>query len=275
MGSIRNNGEFTFSNTISTSYFRSGTPGSASTAIYGSNDGSGIFFPAANTMALTTNSAEVLRIFPSQNISIGTTVGVTSAKLNIESITQGFLPPRMTLTQKNAIATPATGLVVYDTTLNRLGVYNGTSWAGTEATTFVFNMNSFAIPNGSLFYGIYLGGTPVSPAAVATQYGGAATDFFPGYPMPAGVASTLVVVLRAAQVAPTSPVTIKLANTSTSAFGPVVTIAAGSAAGVYTDNSATVSFATNERLSLVASNPFVASATASGTLTTGSFKYTT
>jgi hypothetical protein len=93
--------------------------------------------------------------------------------------------------------------------------------------------------------------------------------------MPAGVASTLVVVLRAAQVAPTSPVTIKLANTSTSAFGPVVTIAAGSAAGVYTDNSATVSFATNERLSLVASNPFVASATASGTLTTGSFKYTT
>jgi hypothetical protein len=181
----------------------------------------------------------------------------------------------MTTAQKNAISSPTAGLVVYDTTLNRLNTYNGSAWAGVDTTIYAFNMNSFAIPNGSLFYGIYLGGTPVSPAAVATQYGGAATDFFPGYPMPAGIASTLVVVLRAAQVAPTSPVTIKLANTSTSTFGPVVTIAAGSAAGVYTDNSATVSFATNERLGLVASNPFVASATASGTLTTGSFKYTT
>ena len=142
------------------------------------------------------------------------------------------------------------------------------------STVYVFNMNSYAVPNNSLFYVVYLGGTPVSPAVVATQYGGAATDFMPGYPMPAGTASTLVVILRAAQVAPTSPVYVKIANTSTSTFGPVVTIAAGSAAGVYTDNSATVSFTTNQRLTIVASNPFIAGATSSGTLTTGSFKYT-
>jgi hypothetical protein len=141
------------------------------------------------------------------------------------------------------------------------------------STVYVFNMNSFAVPNGSLFYGVYLGGTPVSPAAVATQYGGASTDYFPGYPMPAGIATTLVVILRAAQVAPTSTVTIKLANTSTSTFGPVVTIPSGSAAGTYTDNSATVSFTSNQRLSVVASNPFIAGATSSGTLSTGSFKY--
>lgn len=142
------------------------------------------------------------------------------------------------------------------------------------STVYVFNMNSYAVPNNSLFYGVYLGGTPVNPAVVATQYGGAATAFFPGYPMPAGTASTLVVILRAAQVAPTSTVTLKLANTSTSTFGPVVTIAAGSAAGTYTDNSATVSFTTNQILTIVASNPFIAGATSSGTLSTGSFKYT-
>jgi hypothetical protein len=34
----------------------------------------------------------------------------------------------MTTTQKNAIATPATGLVVYDTTLNKLAVYTGAAW---------------------------------------------------------------------------------------------------------------------------------------------------
>jgi len=140
-------------------------------------------------------------------------------------------------------------------------------------TTYVFNMNSFAVPNNSLFYGLYLGGTPVSPVVVATQYGGGATDFFPGYPMPSGTASTLTVILRIAQVAPTSSMTLKLSNTSTSTFGPVITIAAGSAAGTYTDNSATVGFTTNQRLTIVASNPFVAGATSGPQLTTGSFKY--
>jgi hypothetical protein len=51
-----------------------------------------------------------------------------SAKLEVRAITQGFLPPRMTTTQKNAIASPATGLMVYDTTLNLISVYNGTIW---------------------------------------------------------------------------------------------------------------------------------------------------
>ena len=52
-----------------------------------------------------------------------------SAVLQADSTTRGFLPPRMTTTQKNAIATPASGLVVYDTTLNTLNFYNGTTWA--------------------------------------------------------------------------------------------------------------------------------------------------
>jgi len=50
-----------------------------------------------------------------------------SAVLQADSTTKGFLPPRMTTAQKNAIATPAAGLVVYDTTLNKLCVYT-TAW---------------------------------------------------------------------------------------------------------------------------------------------------
>jgi hypothetical protein len=34
----------------------------------------------------------------------------------------------MTTAQKTAIATPATGLVVYDTTLNKLAVFTGVNW---------------------------------------------------------------------------------------------------------------------------------------------------
>jgi hypothetical protein len=58
---------------------------------------------------------------------INTTAVNASAILQADSTTQGFLPPRMTTTQKNAISSPAAGLVVYDTTLNKLCVYT-TAW---------------------------------------------------------------------------------------------------------------------------------------------------
>ena len=51
-----------------------------------------------------------------------------SAILQANSTTKGFLPPRMTNTQMTNISLPATGLVVYDTTNNRLNVYDGTNW---------------------------------------------------------------------------------------------------------------------------------------------------
>jgi len=51
-----------------------------------------------------------------------------SAKLQINSTTRGFLKPRLTTAQKNAIVTPAAGLEIYDTDLNRPCFYNGTSW---------------------------------------------------------------------------------------------------------------------------------------------------
>ena len=77
---------------------------------------------------LTGGTNERLRIFGSGNVAINTTTDVASSLLTMESTTKGFLPPRMTTTQKNAIATPATGLMVYDTTLNLISVYNGTIW---------------------------------------------------------------------------------------------------------------------------------------------------
>ncbi|NBW35169.1 MAG: hypothetical protein EBR30_09150 [Cytophagia bacterium] len=51
-----------------------------------------------------------------------------SAILQADSTTQGFLKPRMTTTQKNAIASPAAGLEVFDTTLGRPCFYSGSAW---------------------------------------------------------------------------------------------------------------------------------------------------
>jgi hypothetical protein len=53
---------------------------------------------------------------------------VYNAILRCDSTNKGFLPPRMTTTQKNAIASPTAGLQVFDTTLNMMSYYNGTIW---------------------------------------------------------------------------------------------------------------------------------------------------
>jgi len=53
----------------------------------------------------------------------------TSAMLDVSSISKGFLAPRMTATQRGAITSPATGLLVYQTD-GTAGYYyyNGTAW---------------------------------------------------------------------------------------------------------------------------------------------------
>jgi hypothetical protein len=67
-----------------------------------------------------------LTVTGSTNMGAGT--AASSAILQITSTTQGFLPPRMTTAQRNAISSPAQGLYVYDTNLVRPQVYNGTNW---------------------------------------------------------------------------------------------------------------------------------------------------
>jgi hypothetical protein len=64
----------------------------------------------------------------SVHISANATGGNASAQLDVTSTTKGFLPPRMTTTQKNAIATPATGLELFDSTTLTPSIYNGTNW---------------------------------------------------------------------------------------------------------------------------------------------------
>jgi hypothetical protein len=64
----------------------------------------------------------------SVHISTNATGGNASAILDVTSTTKGFLPPRMTTVQKNAIATPAAGLMVYDSTLNKLCVRTASAW---------------------------------------------------------------------------------------------------------------------------------------------------
>jgi uncharacterized protein (TIGR02145 family) len=69
-----------------------------------------------------------------QGISIGTATPNPSAKMELSSSSQGFLLPRMTLAQRNAIPNPATGLVIWCTDCDEMQVYNGSVWKNMSGT---------------------------------------------------------------------------------------------------------------------------------------------
>jgi len=64
----------------------------------------------------------------SGSVGIGTSSPSASAILDAQSTTKGVRMPNMTTTQKNAISSPAAGLMVFDTTLAKLCVYSGAAW---------------------------------------------------------------------------------------------------------------------------------------------------
>jgi hypothetical protein len=76
-----------------------------------------------------SGGTDLARLSGTGNLAIGSTTPNTSAKLDIQSTTQGFLPPRMTNAQRLAIASPAIGLMVYCTDMvEGLYVNKSTGW---------------------------------------------------------------------------------------------------------------------------------------------------
>jgi hypothetical protein len=93
----------------------------------------------------------------------------SSAMLDVSSTTKGFLPPRMTTSQRNTIASPADGLVVFDTDLGELYVRRFSVWSPTNIPRTGFGIsNVSAAPT----IGVYNTGTGVGLQGSGTSGSG-------------------------------------------------------------------------------------------------------
>jgi hypothetical protein len=88
----------------------------------------GISGNSSGDAGLVTNSVSRVTAMFAGNVGIGTNAPSASAQLEVSSTTRGFLPPRMTTTERNAIATPVAGLVIFNTTTTKLECYDGSVW---------------------------------------------------------------------------------------------------------------------------------------------------
>lgn len=61
-------------------------------------------------------------------IGIGTTEPDPSSRLDVSANDRGFLPPRLSTSERNNISNPANGLVIYNITINCLQWFNGGFW---------------------------------------------------------------------------------------------------------------------------------------------------
>jgi uncharacterized protein (TIGR02145 family) len=113
-----------------------------------------------------------------QNVGIGTTTPDTSAQLDVSSTSKGLLPPRMTTTERNAIASPATGLIIFNTTTNSLEIRNSSAWvslspAAAALPTIQIGTQKWMSKN--LDVAFYRNGDPIPQVTDPTAWAGLTT----------------------------------------------------------------------------------------------------
>jgi nitrogen fixation protein len=82
-----------------------------------------------NIFVIDRGGTRIFRANANAQVTINGNVNDGSAQFQVESTDRGFLPPRMTTTQRNAIASPAIGLEIYQTDATEgKYIYKSSGW---------------------------------------------------------------------------------------------------------------------------------------------------
>ncbi len=100
-----------------------------------------------------------------------------SAMLDVKSIDKGFLPPRMTETQRDAISSPTTGLIIYQTD-GKTGLYSFNGLAWTAVRTKTYSVGDFA--QGGIVFWLDETGEHGLVCAKSNQDGGSGIRWYAG-----------------------------------------------------------------------------------------------
>ena len=101
-------------------------------------------------------------------VVVGGTVPDPSASLDVQSSSQGVLLPRLTTTERDAVISPATSLVIYNTTTNclemNLGTPSSADWVRIKCRSAVVQTLdcSSAVLTGTLYAGVSASGVSVN-----------------------------------------------------------------------------------------------------------------
>lgn len=86
------------------------------------------FHVANNVGDYTASDANLKLAITETGVGVNTPTPDASAALEVSSTTQGFLPPVMTTTQRDAISSPAAGLIIFNSTTSKHQGYDGSTW---------------------------------------------------------------------------------------------------------------------------------------------------
>ena len=185
------------------------------------------------------NALQASAIF--SNIGIGTTVADTAVvdfadagKIGVTTTNRFMLPPKITSAERSAIFSVKSGAFIYNTSTNRLEVYNGTTWVGVSS-----NISSSGINNvvedttpelgGNLNlnnkYITGSGGASITGVVTATTFSGSAASLTS---IPAGQLTGTVLDARLTTVSSS-----KLSGALPAISGASLTNLTGAAASTY------------------------------------------
>lgn len=82
-------------------------------------------------------SIVLIRGFSQVSVSPDGTAPHQSAMLEVKSVNRGFLPPRLSSAQRDAIVSPAAGLLIFNTDCSTIQVFNGVNWTVMGSTALL------------------------------------------------------------------------------------------------------------------------------------------